>query len=361
MKKNYLILSSVFFLIFSIGITQTYSASPKIDKKQYMAMVAIDKDTGELEDNGDIYVPYFLYIGFNESNNTCYGSFVRPLRISASDGFGLQHLAISKGILKSAKKLVFNLTNENKIIYKKIRAIIKQNGKYLILKMKYVDGKIRPVEFHPFDTDLGGIFINNLPNVERLDSGTAKKGNIIAGVKVNTDEDQVLPDPTKDRVSVATTGIIDNVWWTTSMEADLIKQGSFYYAQSGNNYFEFEREAKNKNRFIYRNDQFNRIGYMSNMGGNGKAPRLKRNKVQKISNKFVKVFLNDTKGIDFGFYAELNVKNPSNIWITETGRDPDNDYSYILLQKKTGFKGNVKIKVNNPDGTSSQVTVNIPK
>jgi len=326
-----------------------------------MAMVAIDKDTGELEDNGDILVPFFLFMGFNESNNTCYGSFVRPRRISAADGFGLEHLALSKGILKTAKKLVFNLTRENKIIYKKIRAIIKQNGKYLVLKLKYNDGKKRRVEFHPYDTDLGGIFINNLPNVEEQDKGNAKKGNTVAGVKLNTDKDQVLPDPTKDRVSVATTGIVDNVWWTTSMEADLIKQGSFYFGQSGNNYFEFEQESKNKNRFIYRNDQFNRVGYMSNMGGNGKAPRLKRNKIQKISNKFIKIILNDTKGIDFGFYAELDIKNPNNIWITETGRDANNNYAYILLQKKTGFKGNVKIKVTNPDGTSSQVTVNIPK
>ena len=117
MNKNNFILSFVFFLIFSCGISQVNAATPKINEKQYMAMVAIDKDTGELEINGDILVPFHLFMGLNESNQTCYGSFVHPKRISASDGFGLEHLAISKGILKTSKKLIFNLVREDTVSY----------------------------------------------------------------------------------------------------------------------------------------------------------------------------------------------------------------------------------------------------
>lgn len=378
MNKNNFILSFVFFLIFSCGISQVNAATPKINEKQYMAMVAIDKDTGELEINGDILVPFHLFMGLNESNQTCYGSFVHPKRISASDGFGLEHLAISKGILKTSKKLIFNLVREDKIIYKKIRAIIRNNGKYLILKLPDVKGKIQKVEFHPYDTSIGGVFINNLPNVATLDEGEAKKGNTIAGVRIITDKDQILPDPNKDAVSVATTGIYEGAWWTTSLEAELVKKGSIYSAQVNNNYFEYEMEINNliqsgniyseldrkdkiKYRFVYQCEQFNRRGYMTNMGGNGKSPRLKNYKVNKISSRFVKIQFNDPDGIHFGFYAELNVKNPKKIWITETGRNPDNDYAYVLLQKKTAFSGKIEIKITNPDGTSSQTNVIIPK
>jgi len=389
MNKKSLILSVIFLLVFSSGISQIYAKTPKVNGKQYMANVYIDKDTNELEKNGDICVPYHLYMGFNEKNKTCYGSLVRPKRISATDGFGLEQLAISKGKLKGAKKLVFNLvredttTNNNqfrdgKIVYKKIRAIIRKNGKYLILKMPDVKENIQKVEFHPYDTSKGGIFINNLPNVDTLDNGNAKKGNTIAGVRIITDKDQILPDPDKDAVSVATTGMYEGAWWTVSMEAEMVKKGSIYSSQVNEDYFEYEQEIiknglpaniydgldqedKIKHRFVYQSEQFNRRGYMTNMGGEGKSPNLNDKKVKKLSRKFIEVQFNDPDGIHFGFYAELNVKNPKKIWIIETGRNADNDYAYVKLQKKLAFSGQIEIKITNPDGTSSKTNVVIPK
>lgn len=385
MNKKYFILSVLMLMILYTGISQIYAATPKINEKQYTAMVAIDKDTGELEINGEILVPFHLFMGYNASNKTCYGSFVHPKRISAADGFGLEHLALSNGKLIGTKKLIFNLVREDtsvnnnqfgedRIVYKKIRAIIKNNGKYLILKLPDVKGKIQKVEFHPH----GSVFINDMPNVETMDTGNAKKGNTIAGIRIIPEKDQILPDPNKDAVSVATTGIYEGAWWTTSMEAEMIKNGSIYSAQVNNNYFEYELETKSKekpdniyseldqkdetkHRFVYQNDQFNRRGYMTNMGGNGKTPSLKDHEVQKISSKRVKVIFNDTEGIHFGYFAELIVKNPKKIWITETGRNPNNDHVYITVEKKIAFKGQIGIKVTNPDGTSSQTNVIIPK
>jgi len=378
MTKKLLLLSVLFLWVLSSGISPIYAATPKIDKKQYMAMVAIDKDTGELEINGDILVPFFLFMGLNESNNTCYGSFVHPKRISAADGFGLEHLAISKGKLKGAKKLIFNLVRENKIVYKKIRAIIRKNGKYLILKLPDVKGNIQKVEFHILDDDRCGIFIADLPHVETWDKGNAMKGNTIAGIRIITDKDGILPFPNRDRVSVATTGTYEGAWWTNSFESDLIKKGQVYSGQVNENYFEYEQEIEQsglpsniyseldqgqviKHRFVYQSEQFNRRGYMTNMGGNGKSPDLNDNKVQKKSSRFIRVEFNDPVGIHFGFYAELMATNPKKIWITETGRDPDNDYAYIMLQKKIAFRGKIQIMITNPDGTFSQVEVNIPR
>ena len=359
-KKSYIFILSA-ILLFCANSIALFAKVPKIHEKYYMAVVRIDDDS-ELSETG-MYVPYFITTGYDEKSNTFYGSMVRPKFVSYSGGYRLDHAAITNGFLKGTKKLIFNLVQEGKTVYKKMRAKIRNNGKYLQITIKNSKNKKFKFNFEPCDPATGGVFINKLNDKLNPDFIGARVGNTYSGLRFSSDGADDVSASIKGDFCGGAAKREGNLGIRSSFYTDTLNyDGNKYWAYIGADYFEYQRQSSDQRWFLYTTEYFNRSGYLSNMGGNGESPALsKKIKTARPSKKYVAIKFYDVANTDPGYMASVKSGGTKAAWIMRTDYYPNDGYIRVDVGLETGFKGKVTVTITNPDGTSSSKTVNVPR
>lgn len=356
----------VFLMILAVClgtiIASSYDAALDFDGSTYIALVLIDQDA-ELSELGGARVPFYLTIGHYPDTNTFYGAMVRTwfgtVKNNGNEkGFHLEHLAIIRGKVKGTKKLIFRLVKGNDIVFRKLRAKIKEKGNLLLLTMKNKEGKTFVLEFRKIDTEIGGVFFGNLKDVEKqADKVTAVRNSIVGIQYLENNTDVQINQTQYGRFCVATHKQ-NGISLRSSYEDDLYYDdvNKFYHGTESGSQFQYVKK-RYRGIFEYQATGIDREGILRNMGGNGKAPKLvKRVRVSRKKNLLTLKFT-DLKNIDSGYRAIVEPVGNKKARIVKTDYSRKDGVATVEVELEDGFAGDLNVTITNPDGTSTTTVI----
>lgn len=359
MKKICFVFLMTLAICLGTIIASSLDGAVTIDAGTYIAHVNIDQDA-ELTEFGGVTVPFYFTVGHYADTGSIYGAMVRTWFSTVKNngnekGFHLEHLAITRGKVKGTKKLIFRLVKGDTIVFRKLRAKIKEKGDLLLLTMKNKLGKKFILEFKKIDTSIGGVFFGTLTDVANQVDGAIPVRNSVAGIQYlenNSNQDDL------GRFSIVTYKKEGNTSIRSSWEGDLFYDdvGKFYHGNEGPQQFKYVKK-RTRGEFNYQSGLIDREGILNNMGGNGKAPKLvNRVRVSRKKNLLTLKFT-DLKNIDSGYRAIVEPVGNSKAWIVKTDYSRNDGFATVEVELEDGFAGDLNVTITNPDGTSTTTVI----